>query len=39
MTHKEKGMNYARDNNLFHELCHKMVESAIEILEEMQNKK
>lgn len=31
----EKGVKYARDNNLFKEFCPKMVESAAEILEAM----
>ena len=32
----QEGINYARDNKLFTEFCPKMVESAMEILEELE---
>lgn len=35
----ESGVKYARDNNLFTEICPKMVESAARILENMLNEK
>ena len=33
-----EGVQYARDNNLFTELCPKMVSNAIDILEDIINK-
>ena len=32
----EEGMLYARENDLFKDICPRMVESAVDILEEME---